>query len=269
MRNKKKLRMKKSIIGMVHLSALPGTPLNSKNLHKIIDLAVAEANIYARHDLDAIMIENMHDVPYQNSKVGSEIVAAMAVIGREIKNSCKIPLGIQVLAGANKEALAVALACGAEFIRAEGFVFGHVADEGYINSCAANLLRYRKSIEAEHIKIYTDIKKKHSSHSITADVSISETAKAAEFFLSDGVIVTGTSTGESAAIEEVKSVYNAVNIPVLIGSGITVENIETYLAWADMFIVGSHFKDLGNWANTVDEHRVIEFMEHFRKITEI
>lgn len=64
--------------------------------------------------------------------------------------------------GANKEALAVAMASGAQFIRAEGFVFSHVADEGWMDSCAAELLRYRRAIGAEDILVFTDIKKKHS-----------------------------------------------------------------------------------------------------------
>lgn len=50
---------------------------------------------------------------------------------------------------------------GLDFIRAEGFVFSHVADEGIINACAGNLLRYRKQVGAENIQIFADIKKKH------------------------------------------------------------------------------------------------------------
>lgn len=48
-----------------------------------------------------------------------------------------------------------------DFIRAEGFVFSHVADEGFMNSDAGELLRYRKMIDAENVAIFTDIKKKH------------------------------------------------------------------------------------------------------------
>jgi predicted TIM-barrel enzyme len=67
----------------------------------------------------------------------------------------------QVLAGANKEALSVALAAGLQFIRAEGFVFSHVADEGFTDAAAGSLLRYRANIRAYNILIFTDIKKKH------------------------------------------------------------------------------------------------------------
>ena len=130
-----------------------------------------------------------------------------------------------------------------------------------MNSDAGELLRYRKQIGAEHIKIYTDIKKKHSSHSLTNDISIADTAKAAEFFLSDGVIVTGKHTGEKALIEEVKTVKEAVKIPVIIGSGITVENIAEFWDFADAFIVGSSIKKDGNWENEVDRNRVQELMK--------
>ena len=63
--------------------------------------------------------------------------------------------------GANKEALAVAHVSGANFIRAEGYVFSHVADEGWMDACAGELLRYRKSIGAENVLVFTDVKKKH------------------------------------------------------------------------------------------------------------
>ena len=43
-----------------------------------------------------------------------------------------------------------------------------------------------------------------SSRVLAGGISIEQTASDAEFFLSDGVIVTGNSTGVSASLEEVK-----------------------------------------------------------------
>lgn len=136
----------------------------------------------------------MHDVPYvQNDKIGVEIIASMTRLSHEIKRiSSKTPCGIQVLASGNCQALAIAKAANLQFIRAEGFVFSHVADEGFTDACAGQLLRYRKQIDADDILVFTDLKKKHSSHAITADVSLLETVHAAEFFLTDAVILTGT-----------------------------------------------------------------------------
>lgn len=255
------MKLNKSIIGMVHVGALPGTPKNNQSIQAIITEAVSDAKTLEQGGVDAIMIENMHDRPYLNRNVGVEVVAAMTAVACELRKVVSVPLGIQILAGANKEALAVALVAGFDFIRAEGFVFGHLADEGMMNSDAGELLRYRKQIGAEMIHIYTDVKKKHSSHAISADISIEETAKAAEFFLIDGVIVTGNATGEQASVEDVKTVKSAVKVPVLIGSGIDETNIRDFWNLADGFIVGSSFKKDGNWENKVDANRVKRFMK--------
>ncbi len=85
-----------------------------------------------------------------------------------------MPIGVQLLAGANAEALGVALAADLDFIRVEGFVFAHVGDEGIHEACAGELVRRRFYLQAENIKIFADIKKKHSSHSITEDIRLAK-----------------------------------------------------------------------------------------------
>jgi membrane complex biogenesis BtpA family protein len=208
------------------------------------------------------MIENTHDRFYLKGLVGLEIVAALAVIGHEVRRAAMLPLGVQVLAGANQCALAVALACGASFVRVEGFVFAHVADEGIIESSAGSLLRYRRAIGADRIRVFADIKKKHSAHAVTADVSLEETAKAAEFFLVDGVIVTGIATGQPADPAEVQAVARAVGVPTLVGSGITLSNVHDYRD-ADALIVGSSIKHGGVWSGPIDESRARELARAF------
>ena len=266
MKNKKLFGVNKAIVGMIHVDPLPGTPQYKGDVESIINKAVKEAIIYKNSGIDAIAIENMHDIPYLIRYVGPEIISLMSIIGREVKKASQLPCGIQILAGANKEALAAAHSAGMDFIRSEGFVFAHVADEGIMESDAGELLRYRKQIGAEDILIFTDIKKKHSSHSITSDVNISETAKAAEFFLSDGVILTGTSTGKETDIDELKKVRATVKIPVLIGSGLTANNIEKYFPAADAFIIGSYFKQGGDWRKKVDANRVKALMNKINKL---
>ena len=248
--------LNKPIIGMIHVDALPGTPKYKGSVKAVIEKAKSEALLYQSLGVPALMIENMHDVPYLNRNVGPEVTTLMSLILYEIKRDINLPLGIQILAGANKEAIASAHSAGADFIRAEGFVFAHVADEGIFSSDAGELLRYRKEIGAENILVFTDIKKKHSSHSITSDTDILETAKAAEFFLSDGVIITGSSTGKEPSLEEIKSVKEKVGIHVLAGSGITAENINAYLEYCDALIIGSYFKREGKWYNQIDPERV-------------
>jgi membrane complex biogenesis BtpA family protein len=217
----------------------------------------------------------MHDIPYiKSSKFGPEVVASMTAVTSEIqkvlrKSKKKIPIGIQVLACGGKEALAIAKSTGCDFIRNEGFVFSHIGDEGFIDSNAGELLRYRKSIDAEDVLIFSDIKKKHSSHAITSDVTLLETAFAAQFFRADGIILTGKSTGDSTDLDELKLIdeqRNKLNLPVLIGSGVTKENLRDYVGLADALIIGSHFKRDGHWSNELCGERVGDFMAYFDEI---
>ncbi len=255
----------RALIGVLHLPALPGTARAQLGLDAVVETVLAEARQYQAAGFQGLMIENMHDRPYLKGAVGPEVVAAMAVVGREVRRTAGLPLGVQVLAGANREALAVALACGAAFVRVEGFVFAHVADEGVIEASAGDLLRYRRAIGAEGVRVFADVKKKHSSHALTADVSITETARAAEFFLADGVIVTGTTTGQPADPQEVKAVQEAVRIATLVGSGITAPNLAAYAA-ADGFIVGSWVKRDGLWSNPLDPGRLQALVSAFRAL---
>lgn len=263
---KKLFKPPKAIIGMIHVQALPGTPRYQGSVKKIIAQVKREAALYQDAGVHGIILENMHDVPYVNREVGPEITAVMTTAALAAKAATSLPVGIQILAGANQEALAVALAAELDFIRAEGFVFAHIADEGFMDGCAAQLMRYRKAIGAEHIHVFTDIKKKHSSHAITGDVKIDATAEAAQFFLSDGLIITGPSTGNPVSIYDLQSARSGSTLPVIIGSGITEQNIHQYWKHADGFIVGSHFKEEGNWQNPVASRRVKSFMETLRSL---
>jgi len=254
--------VRRALIGVVHTGGLPGTPANDRGIDELVETAISEARAYVSAGFHGVIIENTHDRPYLKGTVGPEIVASLAVIGREIRRTVPAPLGVQVLAGANQCALAVALACGASFVRVEGFVFAHVADEGFIESSAANLLRYRRTIGAERIRVFADIKKKHSAHAITADVSLVETAKAAEFFLADGVIVSGVATGQPADVSDVRSVAAAVAVPTFVGSGVTLENLHDY-DQADAIVVGSYVKHGGIWSGALDQSRALALARAF------
>lgn len=251
---------------MIHLGALPGTPANKRSLVDIEKQALLEAKIFRAAGMQGLLLENMHDTPYLRNQVGPEIVAAMAIIARAVKEQSRLPCGIQILAGANIAAMAVAHAAGLDFIRAEGFAFAHVADEGIIESSAAELLRFRRHIGAARVQVWADVKKKHSSHAITADVDIGETAHAVEFMRGDAVIVTGAVTGDAPQNADVLAVKAKTRLPVYLGSGVTAANLKSFYAAADGFIVGSEFKQGGHWAGAVDAKRTEKFMAAHRKL---
>jgi len=247
----------KALVGMVHVGAMPGTPRATDPIELIAERAANEARMLVTSGFDAVMVENMHDVPYLRREVGPEVVAGMTAVARAVRAAVDVPLGVQVLAGANRAALAVAQASGAQFIRAEGFVFATVADEGILEQADAGpLLRYRRQIGAESIAIVCDIKKKHSAHAITSDVDIAEFARAAEFSGADGVIVTGVATARPTDINDLRKVRVATKLPVAVGSGSTPDNLREMFASADAVIIGSWFKERGEWDRAPDPARV-------------
>ena len=256
----------KPIIAMIHVGALPGTPASTLSMAALVDLAVREARLYRDAGVDGLGIENMHDLPYLRGGVGPEIVAAMTLIGQAVKGESGLPVGVQVLAGANREAMAVAHAARLDFIRAEGYAFAHVADEGFIQSSAAELLRYRRLIGAERVQVWADAKKKHSAHAITADVSLGLTAETIEFMRGDAVIITGSVTGDPPRAEDIAEARAHCRLPIVLGSGVTAGNLPGFFPAADGFIIGTHFKADGHWANTVDPRRVENFMQNVRRL---
>lgn len=256
----------KPVVGVIHVGALPGTPRSSQTVSELIALARDEAKLYRESGVDGVMVENMHDVPYLRGAVGPEIVAAMTAIATEVKRECGLPVGVQLLAGANIDAMAVAHAADLDFIRTEGFAYAHVADEGLIQASAAELLRYRRMIGATRVQVWTDVKKKHAAHAITADVSLGETAETVEFMSADCVIVTGSATGKPPNVADVREAKSHCGLPVFLGSGMTANNIAEFYDDADGFIIGSAFKLEGLWSNTVDPARVLSFIEAIQRI---
>jgi membrane complex biogenesis BtpA family protein len=209
-----------ALIGMVHVGALPGTPRHAgAGVEHLAAVAADEARILEDAGFDAIIIENMHDAPYvHGDRLGPEIVASMTRVGTEVASAVSCPIGVQILSGGNRHALAVAQSIGGSFIRCENFVYAHVADEGLLPDAEAGpLLRYRASIGADretgHVAVFADIKKKHASHAISADISVADAAHAAAFFGADGLIVTGAWTGRAADPADARAAKEASGSP--------------------------------------------------------
>lgn len=246
-----------ALIGMVHVRALPGAPRHSLPIAEIEAIAVREARTLADAGFDALIVENMHDAPYLRRSDTPEVIAAMTRVVGAVVAAVPVPVGVQILSHANSAALAVAHVAGARFIRCEGFVFSSVSDEGLVrDACAGQLLRDRVRLGATAVAIWADIKKKHSSHAITADLTMRDWAHAAEFFGADAVVVTGRETGDPVDGESLDETAAASRLPVYVGSGATPDSLTAILARASGVIVGSALKREGLWSNELDACRV-------------
>ncbi len=247
-------------MGCLHLLPLCGSPHWSGNLQPVLDRCLSEAERYVKAGVDGLIVENTHDTPYQRVDVDAGTIAGMAVAAGEVRKRFDLPIGIQVLAAADVAAIDVAVTCDLDFIRAEGFVFAHVADEGIIQGDAAGILRRRAHVKADAVEVWTDIKKKHSAHAVTADLTLREEAKGAVYCGADGVIITGGHTGEPPTSEEVQSVAG-LGARVVVGSGVDVQNVVSLGSIADVLIVGSACKQGGDWRGPVDPQRVARLVE--------
>lgn len=247
----------KALVGMVHTHALPSSPLAKKSVRALAEHAAAEARALVKAGFDAVLVENMHDAPYVAGRQHPAVTAAMTACALAVRDAIGTrPLGIQILSCGHLEALAVGLAAGGSFIRVENFVFAQVADEGLMPAAEAGpLLRERRNLGAEHIALFCDLDKKHASHAVTADVPLAEWAAAAEFFRADAVIVTGVATGRPADPDDLAAVRAATSLPLLVGSGVTPQNIAATFRDADAVIVGSSLKRGGRWDRDIDPAR--------------
>jgi membrane complex biogenesis BtpA family protein len=242
-----------ALIGMVHLRPLPGSSGYGGDPAAIAAAALADARALLAGGCDALLVENMGDVPYLKGDVPPETVAAMAICADKVA-ALGAPFGVQVLAAANRAALGIAVAAGAAFVRVEGFAYAHVADEGWIDACAGELLRTRRALGAR-VAIWADVRKKHAAHAVTADLDLAELAKGAAFCGADALVVTGLATGRPTDPRDCEAAASA-GLPVAVGSGLTEMSVAAFARVADALIVGTAFKRGGDWRAPVDEDAV-------------
>ena len=260
------------VIGVIHLPALPGSPeYDGQEMEDILAIAVAEAGSYraggGAGGVDGLIVENHGDIPFAKpDRLGPETAAAMAVITRAVRLAAGCPTGVNVLANGAIQALAVAKASGAAFVRVNQWANAYVANEGLIEGPAGQATRYRAWLHARGVKIFADIHVKHGAHAIVADRSIGEMARDAEFFDADVAIATGQRTGDAASLEELRAICAGTSLPVLVGSGADPDNVGDILANGDGVIVASFLKRDGVWWNPVDPERVAVFMQAVARV---
>jgi len=260
--------VKKPIIGMVHLPPLPGAPAyRGESIDEIIKFALEDAKKLVEGGVDGLMVENMWDLPYYVGKnVPPEEMTAQAVAARAVVEEVDVPVGINVVHNGGRVTLAIAKASGAKFIRVCLLTGAMVWDTGeFDHGCAAELLRVRKMLYAEDIKIFADINKKHAV--MFPGIDLKTHAEWCEFYMADALIVTGRMTGSPPRVEDLKEVKEFLpHRPLLVGSGSNAENIAKFLQYADGAIVGTYFKKHGIAQNRVDVGRVRKFMEIVKRL---
>jgi uncharacterized protein len=255
-------RTSKPVIGMVHCWPLPGAPgYTGYGMDTIVDQALGDAHALAEGGVDGLIVENMWDIPFRaGPHVQPESIAAHAVVARAVRQAVDLPLGINLVHNGGVALLGIALAAGASFIRVCMFAGAGVWDAGeWDEGCAADLMRRRKELHAERIKLFADVDKKHSVR--FPGIDLATHIEWTRFFGADALIVSGRMTGDAPDIGKVREAKAlSGDRPLLIGSGADERNISAFMAVADGVIVGSSVKAGGRIENAVDAERVRRFV---------
>jgi membrane complex biogenesis BtpA family protein len=252
----------KVVIGMLHLAALPGSPLYGGSVAAVREAILRDAKLLAEGGVHGLMIENFGDTPFFPGRVPAHVVAHITAIAAEVRRAApQLPLGINVLRNDGLSALAVAHAVGASHIRVNILCGARVADQGLLQGIAHELLRLRSELRAESIKIFADVDVKHSAPLAQRPI-VDEVDDTLHRGMADALIVSGAGTGKPTDPEKVKLVKLAAKgAAVFLGSGVTPATLPALLPHADGFIVGTYFKKDGVSTNAVDPKRVRELME--------
>jgi len=258
----------KVVIAVVHVRPLPGSPnYDGQPVEEICQAAIDDAIRYAESGVDGLIVENHGDIPFLKPKyIGPETVAMMAIVAFRVRLATKLPTGVNMLANGAIPAIAVAKASGAGFIRVNEWVNAYVANEGVVEGQAAEATRYRSWLHARNLKILADVHVKHGAHAIVADRSITELTRDAEFFDADVVIATGHRTGDAPSMEELCEIRDATTLPLVAGSGVSIDNVAEIMEVVDGVIVASSLKYDGMWWNSVDPERAKAFMDRVRHL---
>jgi uncharacterized protein len=227
---------------MVHLRPLPGSP-GARPLEEVLSAAALDAECLLDAGFGGIMVENFGDVPFHKDRVEPITVAAMTRIAGALRRLCgDKPMGINVLRNDARAALAVAAAVGAASIRVNVHTGSRLTDQGLVEGRADETLRLRRAWGAQDVSVWADVAVKHST-ALGTDRPIGEEAK--DLVLrgcADAVVVSGSATGSAVDPVRLNAVTAAVDVPVLVGSGVNEATVTGLLRRVHGVIVGTAIK---------------------------
>jgi len=257
----------KPLIGMIHLSPLPGSPrYNGNGISGAVDAALRDAKALQKGGIDGLLIENYGDLPFKPTPTDPETVASMTAIGQEVSKHVDLPMGMNVLRNGALAALAIAHVIRARFIRVNVFAESLLTDQGIIDACAHDLMRFRRQLGASDVAVFADVRSKHAVP--FASRPVEESARDTAYRgMADALIVTGLHTGAEPDRNRLHRIRASVpDRPILVGSGLTRRNAVKLLREADGAIVGTHLKENGMIEKPVDETRVKELVRSIARL---
>src|SRR6185436_2813230 len=118
--------------------------------------------VFKRHALDSVIVENFRDMPYFPGRVRAETVAAMAAVSRDIVRAAGMPVGINVVRSDGEAAIAIAAASAAHYVRVNVHMGAVVADQGSVQRSSQYSVRLRSALKSKAL-IFADVGVKHAA----------------------------------------------------------------------------------------------------------
>ena len=254
----------KPVVGVVHVLPLPGSPRASASVDEILGRALSDATLYWEAGADGVILENHGDAPFPKERTLPHVPALMAVLLREVRRALPIPVGINILRNGALDAMGAAVASGASFIRVNVLNGVVATDQGLIEGCGYELLRYRRHLGAR-IAIFADVHVKFGTQLYEASLE-RMAAQSIQRGGADALIITGESTGSPPSVAMIHGAKNAVgdDSMVWVGSGLCEENARLLTPAADGVIVGTAAKQDGVTDAPVDGRRARELIRQVR-----
>jgi membrane complex biogenesis BtpA family protein len=250
----------KPVIAMVHIGALPGSPLFDPALDLV---ASARADLLAlqKAGFDGVMFGNENDRPYEFD-VDTASTATMAAIIGQLKSEITVPFGVNVLWDPTAS-IALGVATGASFVR-EIFTGTYASDMGPWTPDAGRAMRYRNRLGRSDMAMLYNVCAEFA-HSLDQR-SLPDRARRAVFSsIPDAILVSGQITGEAAPLSDLEAVKAVLpQTAVMANTGVMHETVADVLAIADGCIVGSSLKIDGDTWNSIDSERALDFMDRAR-----
>lgn len=245
--------VEKPLIGMLHAQPLPGSPRYGGSWQAVRDHVLRDAETLVAGGMHGLLLENYGDAPFFPGRVPTHVAACLTALAVQVRTAFDVPLGINVLRNDGCTALEVAQAAQAQFIRVNILCGARLTDQGVIEGIAHELLRLRRQLGADEVRILADVNVKHSAPLANRPIG-DEVDDVLSRGLADALIVSGVATGKPADPAELLQVRTAAagRAPVLVGSGVSAENIARLCPHADGFIVGSSLKPGGRIEQPVD-----------------
>lgn len=252
--------VKKPVIAMCHLLALPGDPYydHQGGVAKVIENARKDLLALQAGGVDAIMFSNESSLPYL-TEVETITTATMARVIGELLSEITVPFGVNVLWDP-AASLDLAMATGGKFVR-EIFTGVYASDFGLWNTNVGKVVRHQHAIGAQDVRLLFNIVPEAAMY--LANRSVKEIARTTAFNTHpDGICVSGLTAGAETDSQVLRQVKNALtDVPVFANTGVNMENIEEQLSIADGAVIGTAFKEGGKTFNPVSETRVRALMD--------